>query len=46
MKLTDDKLLMQNNQIIEQVAKMLNGSLNNTTPSNVQVNRNLWDSYA
>ena len=33
-------------KIIEQVAQMLNSSLNNTTPSNVQANRGLWDSYA
>ncbi len=28
------------------MAQLLNSSLNNTTPSNVQANRGLWDSYA
>ena len=32
--------------MVEQVAQMLNTTLNNSTPSNVQVNRNLWDTYA
>ena len=35
-----------NNKIVEQVAQLLNSSLNNVTPTNVQANRGIWDSYA
>ena len=37
---------MENKNIVEQVAQLLNSSLNNVTPTNVQANRGVWDNYA
>jgi len=41
-----ENLSKQNNKIVEEVAQLLNSSLANTTPSNVQANRSVWDNYA
>jgi len=32
--------------LIQQVAQMLNKTVTNTVPNNVELNRNLWDNYA